>query len=121
MTQPTTTRWWVLLLITLFTIAAWPPDNDKSLAAKAVNWAVDPRGALPILPPQLGMGIGDEPQAVEERDALVRRYDDLYDRGGWTRTRLALKVIGDPLARSTQRQLLLAFAAIAAFIAWRFT
>lgn len=111
--------WWGLLAIVLLVIAAWPPDNDKSLAAKFVNWAVDPGGQLPVLPPQLGMGMGDDPQAVEERDAVVRRYDQLFNQGGFTRRRLELKVATDPLNRSTTRQLLLAFAAIAAFVVWR--
>ena len=110
-----------MLAIALFVIAAWPPDDDKSLLAKFVNWAVDPGGTLPVLPPQLGYGLGDDPQAVEERDAQVRRYDELYNRGGWTRTRLELKVARDPLSRGTERQLLLAFAAIAMFAAFMLT
>jgi hypothetical protein len=113
--RPSAARWWAILAIALFVIAAWPPDEDKSLIAKFVNWAVDPAGNLPVLPPQLGYGLGDDPHAVEERDAQVRRYDELYNRGGWTRTRLELKVAGDPLPRGTERQLLLAVAAIAMF------
>ena len=113
--RPSAASWWTVLAIALFVIAAWPPDEDKSLLAKFVNWAVDPAGGLPVLPPQLGYGLGDDPQAVEERDAQVRRYDELYNRGGWMRTRLALKVAGDPLPRGTERQLLLAFAAAAVF------
>jgi hypothetical protein len=108
-----------VLAVALFVIAAWPPDEDKSLLAKFVNWAVDPGGDLPVLPPQLGFGVGDDPQAVEERDAQVRRYDELYNQGGWTRTRLKLKVAGDPLPRGTERQLLLAFAAAAIFAVFR--
>jgi hypothetical protein len=104
----------------LFVIGAWPPDNEKSLAVKFVNWAVDPGGVLPILPPQLGYGVGDDPQAVEERDAQVRRYDELYLQGGWTRTRLELKVASDPINPATERQLLLAFAAVAVFSIVRF-
>lgn len=104
-----------MLAVALFVIAAWPPDEDKSLLAKFVNWAVDPAGDLPALPPQLGYGLGDDPQAVEERDAQVRHYDELYNRGGWTRARLELKVAGDPLPRGTERQLLLALAAAAVF------
>jgi hypothetical protein len=117
--HPTTTRWWIVLTVVLLVIVAWPPDRDKSLAVKIVNWAVDPWGVLPILPPQLGLGVGDDPQAVEERDAEVRRYDQLYNQGGWTRRRLELKVASDPLNRSTERQLLLAAAAIALFAVWR--
>lgn len=70
-------------------------------------------------PPQLGYGVGDDPQAVEARDAQVRRYDELYNAGRWTRMRLKLKVADDPLNRSTERQLLLAVAAIAVFTVWR--
>ena len=116
--QPT--RWWALFGVILFVIAAWPPDGDRSLAAKFVNWAVDPAGELPVLPPQLGYGLGDDPVAVEERDAQVRRYDDLYNQGGWTRKRLELKVAGDPLPRGTERQLLLVLAAAATFAALMF-
>lgn len=112
--QPTT-RWWPLFGVILFVILAWPPEGDRSLMAKFVNWVVDPAGELPILPPQLGYGLSDDPVAVEERDAQVRRYDDLYNQGGWTRKRLELKVAGDPLPRGTERQLLLVLAAAAVF------
>ena len=115
----TNSRWWIVLVVVLVVIAAWPPDRDRSLAVKFVNWAVDPVGDLPILPLQLGLGVGDDPQEVEERDAQVRRYDALYNLGGWTRTRLELKVARDPLNRSTERQLLLGAAAIALFVVWR--
>ena len=70
-------------------------------------------------PPQLGYGVRDDPQAVQARDAQVRRYDELYNQGGWTRTRLELKVADDPLNASTERQLLLAVAAVAVFAVWR--
>ena len=113
--QPSRGGWWALVAVVMFVIAAWPPEADKSLAAKFVNWAVDPAGELPVLPPQLGYGLGDDPVAVEERDAQVRRYDELYNQGGWTRKRLELKVAGDPLSRGTERQLLLIVAAAAVF------
>jgi hypothetical protein len=117
--QTTRTGWWLLLVVALAIVGAWPPDNDKSLLMKAVNWAADPAGRLPTLPPQLGMGIGDDPEAVEARDAQVRAYDALYEQGGWTRRRLELKVAGDPFNKSTTRQLLLACGVIAAFVVWR--
>ena len=109
----------LFLAVALFVIGAWPPENDKSLSVKFVNWAADPGGKLPVLPPQLGYGVGDDPQAVEARDAQVRRYDELYNQGGWTRTRLELKVADDPLNASTERQLLLAVAAVAVFAVWQ--
>ena len=33
-------------------VVAWPPENDKSLLMKTVNWAADPGNTLPTLPPQ---------------------------------------------------------------------
>ncbi len=108
-----------LLALALFIVAAWPPDNDRSLAMKAINWVVDPAGRLPVLPPQLGFGVGDDPSAVEAHDAQVRRYDALFAEGGWTRWRLQLKVARDPIAAGTARQLLLAAGAVGAYLLWR--
>ena len=106
---------WVLLLTALLIVAAWPPDKDRSLVVKALNWLVDPADSLPVLPPQLGFGLSDDPQAVELRDEMVRRYDELFNRDALTRTRLELKVAEDPFNPTTERQLLLAFGIVAAF------
>ncbi len=119
--QTNRTSRWLLLIVLLAIVMAWPPDNDTSLFMKAVNWAVDPGNGLPTLPPQLGMGVGDDPVAVEARDAQVRAYDTLHNQGGWMRRRLELKVATDPFNKSTTRQLLLACGIVAAFIAWRRT
>ena len=120
MWQPSGIGWWILMVVALGIIAAWPPDNDQSLAVKLTNWAVDPQNRLPTLPPQLGLGLGDDPVAVEARDAQVRAYDELYNLGGWTRTRLELKVADDPFNPATERQFLLGVGVIAAFLVWRF-
>jgi len=80
---------------------------------------VDPTGHLPVLPRQLPLGSGDDPDAVEARDAVVRRYDRLYAEGGWTRRRMALKTAGEPIRPSTMRQLLLAAGVVIAAVAWR--
>lgn len=119
MRQPTRTGAGILLALALLIVAAWPPDNDRSLALKFVNFAVDPLGHLPILPPQLGLGVGDDPAAVETHDEQVRRYDALYGQSGFTRWRLRLKVAGDPLSAGTERQLLLAAGAVGAYLLWR--
>src|SRR5436190_22787375 len=111
MWQPTNRQWWVLVFVVVFAIVAWPPQNDRSLAAKFVNWAVDPSDSLPVLPDQLGLGEGDNPDAVAARDIQVQQYDALNAKGGWTRRRLLLKVARDPLSPGTERQLLLAAAA----------
>lgn len=109
----------MLLAVALGIVFAWPPDADRSLLMKTVNWVVDPFDRLPLLPPQLAEGLGDDVQAVEARDALVRRYFDDYNRGGWSRRRLELKAARDPLPPSTERQGLLVLGVLAAFLVWR--
>ncbi len=111
--------WWVLLATTLLIVALWPPQDDRSLAMKFMNWAVDPRGELPTLPPPFAAGAGDDVEAVEAHDLQTRMYDELYARGGWTRRRLELKVAGDPFNPSTERQLLVALGVVVAFVVWR--
>ena len=113
----TRTGWLVLLLTALFIVAMWPPDRGRSLIVKAVNWSVDPAGSLPVLPPQLGFSLSDDVQAVETRDEMVRRYDQLFNRDPTTRARLQLKVAEDPFTPVTERQLLLVFGVIVAFFA----
>jgi len=113
------TRWGAVGLVALLLVAAWPPQGDRSLAAKFVNWAVDPAGHLPVLPDPLPLGLGDDPEAVETHDAEARLYDDMYRQGGWTRRRLELKVARDPFNPSTTRQVLTGFAVLTALYAWR--
>lgn len=121
MWQPNNLQWWILVSVALFIVIAWPPAEDRSLAFKFVNWVVDPRDQLPVLPPQLGFGVGDDPVAVAEHDAQVQHYDELYAQGGWMRKRLELKVASDPFNRATERQLLVAFGVLSAFLVWRFS
>lgn len=120
MPQPNNFQWWTLVIVSLFIVAAWPPAEGKSLGMKVVNWAVDPSGVLPVLPPPLGFGIGDDVEAVDARDEVVRQYDMLYMQGGWTRRRLLLKVANDPFNKSTTRQILSAFGVLTALVVWRF-
>lgn len=120
MWRPGKGQWWVLLTVTLLMVFLWPPAGDKSLALKFVNWAVDPYRSLPVLPPPFGPGTGDDVTAVEAHDSQVRMYDELYARGGWTRTRLRLKVAKDPMNPATERQLLVGLEVLVAFLVWRF-
>ena len=119
MWQPTNRQWWLLLVTALVVVALWPPADDRSLAMKFVNWAVDPNDALPTLPEPLGFGQGDDVASVEAHDLQTRTYDELYDRGGLTRLRLELKAAGDPFNRATERQLLVAAGVLVAVIVWR--
>lgn len=112
-------RGWVLLVTALFIVAAWPPDRGRSLLVKGVNWAVDPMDTLPVLPGQLGFGLSDDVRAVEERDAIVRHYDEMYDRDEMTRRRMDLKVATDPFNPTTERQWLLVAGVVVAFLGLR--
>lgn len=119
MWQPGNAQWWVLLIAALLVVALWPPSEDRSLALKFVNWAVDPGDTLPTLPGPLALGQSDDPNIVNAHDLQTRMYDELYDKGGWTRLRLELKVAGDPFNRATERQLLVAIGVLTAFVVWR--
>jgi len=119
MWQPSTRQWWILLIVALLIVALWPPSEDRSLAVKCVNWIVDPGDRLPILPGPLAFGQGDDPATVDAHDLQTRMYDELYAKGGWIRTRLELKVWRDPFNASTERQLLIAFGVLTAFLVWR--
>jgi hypothetical protein len=118
--QPGNAQWWILLIVALLIVAAWPPADSRSLAMKFVNWAVDPGSRLPTLPPPYGPGEGDDLQAVNAHDLQTRMYDELYEKGGWTRMRLELKEAGDPFDAGTERQMLVAFGVVAGFLVWRF-
>ncbi len=119
MQAPAPRQWWAIVVAALAIVVMWPPAGGKSLGVIVVNWAVDPANHLPVLPPQLALGQGDDPEAVEARDAVVRHYDALYAQGGWTRRRLELKVAGEPIRPSTMRQLLMAAAVVVAAVTWR--
>jgi hypothetical protein len=119
MWQPNKLQWWVLVIVALFIACAWPPSDDKSLAMKFVNWAVDPRGELPVMPPPFTFANGDDPETVTEHDAQSLNYGLLYLKGGWIRRRLELKVADDPFNRSTERQLLVALGMLTVFLVWR--
>ena len=119
MRQPTNAQWWLLIVLSVLIAFVWPPRDDKSLAAKFVNWAADPANALPILPDQLALGQGDDPDKVSAHDLQVQQYDALYLKGGWTRKRLELKVAGDPFNPSTVRQVLTVVAVAIGFLVWR--
>ena len=118
--KPTNLQWWLLVIVALLAVFVWPPSGGRSLAVTLVNWAVDPGDALPVLPDQLALGMGDDPDAVYANDLRTQQYDALYLKGGWTRKRLELKVARDPLNPSTERQLLTGIAVMTAFVVWRF-
>jgi hypothetical protein len=120
MWQPNNGQWWLLLVVMLLLVVVWPPAEGRSLALKFVNWAVDPRDRLPVLPDPFELGQGDDLETVNAHDLQTRMYDEMYDKGGWSRMRLQLKVAADPFDKSTERQLLVVTGVLSAFLVWRF-
>jgi hypothetical protein len=116
---PTNAQWWILFVVALLLVAVWPSE-DRSLAVKFVNWAVDPANRLPILPGPFAPGQGDDLETVNAHDLQTRMYDELYNKGGWTRLRLELKVANDPFDPGTERQVLTGIGVVTAFLVWRF-
>ena len=108
-----------LVAFAVLLVCLWPPANERSLAIKFVNWAVDPRDELPVLPAPFALGAGDDPDTVAEHDMQVQAYDTLYAKGGWTRRRLEWKVARDPFNPATERQVILALGIVTAFVFWR--
>ena len=72
MWQPNRAQWATIWVVAVFLILAWPSGDSKSLGAKVVNWAVDPGGALPTMPPQLPMSLDDDGDLILMRRFLAR-------------------------------------------------
>jgi hypothetical protein len=107
------------VIVALLLVAVWPTADDKSLALKFVNWAVDPHNNLPILPGPLDMDQGDDADAVNTHDMQENAYYNMYDQGGWLRRRLDLKVAQEPFNPATERQVIVGIAVIAGLLVWR--
>ena len=109
----------LLVAFGVLLVCLWPPGTDRSLVVRIVNWAVDPRDELPILPEPFARGAGDDPDAVAAHDAQVQAYDTRYMQGGWMRRRLEWKVARDPFDADAERQVLLALGIVTAYLFWR--
>src|SRR5438552_16181922 len=94
----------LLVAFGVLLVCLWPPGNDRSLVVRIVNWAVDPRDELPILPEPFARGAGDDPDAVAAHDAQVQAYDARYMQGGWMRRRLEWKVAREPFDAAAARR-----------------
>src|SRR6476620_7495244 len=119
MWQPNGSQWRMIWTAAIVLILAWPPSDGSSLAAKIARWVVDPAGTLPALPAPLPMGLDDDGDAVAAHDALEAEYYRRRDRSAITRWRMGVKAAHDPFDPTTERQLLVGVAALAALVIWR--
>jgi hypothetical protein len=120
--QPNRAQWAIIWAATLLLVFAWPPTTSpggRSLGVTALNWAVDPAGSLPKLPPPLPMGLDDDGDAVAAHDLLESEYYRARDRSAMNRWRMMLRDARDPMDPTTERQVLIGIAAVSALIVWR--
>ena len=120
MWQPSRAQWAIIWPIAVLLILAWPPGGSgDSLAVRALQWAVDPGGTLPPLPPPLPLGLDDNGDFVAAHDALEAEYYRRYNSSTLTRRRMDLKNARDPFDATTERQILVAAAVFGALGVWR--
>jgi len=119
MAHPNKHQWRVIWAIALVLLLFWPLEGARSLAVKTVNFVADPLSNLPVLPPPLPMGLGDNADAVIRYDQQVTEYYEAWDSSPWIRVRIRLRDWRDPLDATTERQLLVAFAVLGALLVWR--
>ena len=119
MLQPSRTQWPIICAVTALIVLAWPPADGRSLLLKTASWAVDPAGALPAMPAPLPMGLDDDGDAVAAHDAQEAEYYRRRDSSAITRWRMGVKAAHDPFDPTTERQLLVGVAALAALVVWR--
>jgi hypothetical protein len=117
--QPNRAQWAIAWPVAMLLILGWPPDNGRSLGAKAASWIVDPAGALPTFPPPLPMGLDDDGDAVASHDALETAYYQRRDSSTLTRWRMNVKEARDPIDPQTARQLLIGLGVASALAVWR--
>ncbi len=117
MWQPNTAQWRLIWIVAVFLILAWPEEN-RSLAIKAINWGADPFQSLPRTPSPIAVGLGDDMDAVLQHDAEETAYYQMYNTSRISRLRLQLRDLRDPFDPSTERQVLVGLAILTALRIW---
>lgn len=114
MFHPTRAQWILVCAIAGVLVLCWPPDrgHGSNLLLKVVHGAVDPAGSLPVLPPALPPGLGDDGDAVSAHDAMEAEYYSRRNSAAMTRWRMDVKAAGDPFDPTTERQILIAGAVV---------
>jgi hypothetical protein len=117
MWSPNRRQWTVIWIAALVVLLAWPAGTG-SLGIKLVRWAADPMQTLPELPEPLPAGLDDNGDAVAAHDAQLGEYYRRYNESAATRRRMEWKEAEDPLERTMERQVLVAFGLVSALAVW---
>jgi len=116
-------QWRVIWIIGVLLVLAWPPDQERSLAIKGVNWLADPMGALPAPPADpfapdfdehAGPGSGYQTARAESEE-----FERLYADSTVARLRLRLKDASNFFSPSTDRQVLMGLVVLGVLGIWR--
>ena len=116
MWQPNRAQWRVIWIMGALLVLAWPPNQDRSLAIKVVNWLADPSGALHG-PPEIILY--DEHASLSSYEAERAEYERLYAESPVFRTRLRLKTASSFFSPVTDRQLLMGLGVLGMLFLWR--
>ena len=116
MWQPNRAQWRVIWIMGTLLVLAWPPNQDRSLAIKVVNWLADPSGVLHG-PPEIILY--DEHASLSSYEAERAEYERLYAESPVFRTRLRLKTASSFFSPVTDRQLLMGLGLLGLLFLWR--
>lgn len=119
MWQPNRAQWRLIWPLAIFVVVMWPHDDGASLGVRALHWLADPSDALPRMPEELPMGLGDDGDAVAAHDAQLNDYLEQTERSSWIRTRIRIKELTDPFTPSATRQILVALIVLGGLAVWR--
>jgi hypothetical protein len=97
-------------------VLAWPPNQDRSLAIKVVNWLADPGGTLHG-PPEIILY--DEHANMSGYEAERAEYERLYAESPIFRMRLRLKGASSFFSPVTDRQVLMGLGVLGMLFLWR--
>ncbi|MFN8067045.1 MAG: hypothetical protein U0P82_19795 [Vicinamibacterales bacterium] len=109
----------LIWLAAMLLVLGWPPDQGHSLGVSLARWAADPADTLPDPPADLPMGLDDDGDAVTAHDMQEAAWNHARERSTLNRWRMDLEIANDPLPPSTQRQVLVGLAVVAALITWQ--
>ena len=123
MWEPNRAQWRVIWMLGILLVLAWPPNQDRSLAIKGVNWLADPMGTLPEPRPDAfaadfdehaGPGSGYETSRVEPEE-----YERTYAELRIAPLRLRLKHASNFFSPSADRQVLMGLVVLGMLGIWR--
>jgi len=117
--RPNAVQWRLICVLAAVIVLFWPGQQSRSLAIKTINWAADPKQALPRLPGAFSLEDGEDPVAVTAHDSQEAEYERVVARSKMARLRIRLRDMSDPFDPATQQQILAAAGVLGGLLIWR--